>query len=84
MFNLQLYLGGYNIPKVQVLKDKWDIDWCTFDEFYCFAVDLWHLNMECLKLHTVVAFVDFVIIQHKIIKEAPLGMKQIIKKDNNE
>ena len=78
MINLQILLTQYASHDIQKLKDNWDVKWCTFDEFYRFAIHMWNLNVEFLELNTKIGFISFLRVEYRIIKEAPSGMKELI------
>ena len=62
---------------LDVVKNNWDIDWCTFDEFGGYVKRLWYLNEKNFKSN--MNFNRFFSMELILLRETPWYFKYILK-----
>lgn len=62
---------------LDIVKNNWDIDWCTFDEFGAYVKRLWYLNKENFKSN--MNFSRFFGMEMILLRETPGYFKYILK-----
>lgn len=73
------YLTMYDTELSEIAK-KWDIDWCTFEEFKLHAYKMWKLNQENFKPGCGMNFQRFFNMQMVLLRETPIYFKYAMKK----
>ena len=62
------------------IADKWDIDWCTFEEFKLHTYKIWKLNRDNFKREYGMNFQHFFYMQVALLRGTPIYFKYAMKK----
>ena len=62
------------------IADKWDIDWCTFEEFKLHVYKMWELNADNFKPGCGMNFQRFFNMQMVLLRETPIYFKYAMRK----
>lgn len=85
MTNLRNYILLVGSPTVcfdvdlNEVEQTWEVDWCTFDEFFEHVHKLWELNKENFTKHSGMNFRRFVGMELRLLKDTPGYFKFTIK-----